>query len=155
MGIVLAIGLVVDDAVVVLENIYAKIEDGMKPLQAAFKGAREIFFAVIATTVALVAVFMPVIFLQGLSGRLFREFGIVIGGAVIISSFVALTLTPMLSARILKKRERQPWFYRITEPFFLALTRGYRAALERFYACEVDGICNNDPCRGYDLLFRK
>lgn len=132
LGIVLAIGLVVDDAVVVLENIYTKIEAGMKPLQAAYLGAKEIFFAVIATTVALVAVFMPVIFLQGLSGRLFREFGMVIGGAVIISSFVALTLTPMLSARILKKRKRQPWFYRITEPFFVALTKGYRSALNGF-----------------------
>ena len=93
LGIVLAIGLVVDDAIVVLENIYAKIEKGMPPIQAAFKGAAEIFFAVIATTIALVAVFMPVIFLQGLTGRLFREFGIVIAGAVVISSFVALTLT--------------------------------------------------------------
>lgn len=132
LGVVLAIGLVVDDAIVVLENIYTKIESGMPPLQAAFLGAREIFFAVIATTVALAAVFMPVIFLQGLTGRLFREFGIVIAGAVIISSFVALTLTPMLSARILKKRARQPWFYRITEPFFQALTRGYRFALNGF-----------------------
>lgn len=132
LGIVLAIGLVVDDAVVVLENIYTKIEEGMQPLQAAYKGAKEIFFAVIATTVALVAVFMPVIFLQGLSGRLFREFGIVIGGAVVISSFVALTLTPMLSSRILKKRANQPWFYRVTEPFFVALTRGYRSALNAF-----------------------
>ncbi len=132
LGVVLAIGLVVDDAVVVLENIYAKIEAGMQPLHAALIGAREIFFAVVATTVALVAVFMPVIFLQGLTGRLFREFGIVIAGAVIISSFVALTLTPMLSARILKKRKQQPWFYRVTEPFFIALTRGYRNTLEAF-----------------------
>jgi len=132
LGVVLAIGLVVDDAVVVLENIYAKIEAGMEPLHAALIGAKEIFFAVVATTVALVAVFMPVIFLQGLTGRLFREFGIVIAGAVIISSFVALTLTPMLSARILKKRQRQPWFYRVTEPFFVSLTRGYRQTLEAF-----------------------
>jgi multidrug efflux pump len=132
LGIVLAIGLVVDDAVVVLENIYAKVEAGMKPLHAAIKGAEEIFFAVIATTVALVAVFMPVIFLQGLTGRLFREFGIVIAGAVIISSFVALTLTPMLSNKILKKRQKQPWFYRITEPFFRGLTRVYRSMLAGF-----------------------
>lgn len=132
LGIVLAIGLVVDDAVVVLENIYAKIEAGMKPLHAAVKGAEEIFFAVIATTVALVAVFMPVIFLQGLTGRLFREFGIVIAGAVVISSFVALTLTPMLSNKILKKRQKQPWFYRVTEPFFRGLTRLYRSSLEGF-----------------------
>ncbi|MCB0578307.1 MAG: efflux RND transporter permease subunit [Phaeodactylibacter sp.] len=132
LGIVLAIGLVVDDAIVVLENIYAKIEGGMAPLEAALLGAREIFFAVIATTVALVAVFMPVIFLQGLTGRLFREFGVVIAGAVIISSFVALTLTPMLSSKILKRRERQPWFYRITEPFFVGLTNGYRYLLNGF-----------------------
>lgn len=132
LGIVLAIGLVVDDAIVVLENIYAKIESGMPPLQAAYKGSMEIFFAVIATTVALAAVFMPVIFLQGLTGRLFREFGIVIAGAVIISSFVALTLTPMLSSRLLKRRARQPWFYRVTEPFFQGLTKGYVYLLDGF-----------------------
>jgi multidrug efflux pump len=132
LGIVLAIGLVVDDAIVVLENIYTKIEAGMSPLQAAFKGAGEIFFAVIATTVALAAVFMPVIFLQGLTGRLFREFGIVIAGAVIISSFVALTLTPMLSSKLLKRRDIQPWFYRVTEPFFRGLTNGYAYLLNGF-----------------------
>jgi multidrug efflux pump len=132
LGVVLAIGLVVDDAVVVLENIYAKIEGGMTPLQAAIKGADEIFFAVIATTIALVAVFMPVIFLQGLTGRLFREFGVVIAGAVVISSFVALTLTPMLSSRLLKRRERKPLFYRLTEPFFVALSNGYRSTLQVF-----------------------
>lgn len=132
LGIVLAIGLVVDDAIVVLENIYTKIEGGMPPLQAAFKGAQEIFFAVIATTIALVAVFMPVIFLQGLTGRLFREFGIVIAGAVVISSFVALTLTPMLSSKLLKRRARQPWFYRVTEPVFSSLTNGYAYLLNGF-----------------------
>jgi len=132
LGIVLAIGLVVDDAVVVLENIYSKIEGGMQPVHAALVGIKEIFFAVIATTVSLVAVFMPVIFLQGLTGRLFREFGIVIAGAVVISSFVALTLTPMLSARILKKRAKQPLLYRLSEPFFIRLTNGYRTTLEVF-----------------------
>jgi multidrug efflux pump len=132
LGIVLAIGLVVDDAVVVLENIYAKIEAGLTPLQAALKGSREIFFAVVATTVALAAVFMPVIFLQGITGRLFREFGVVIAGAVIISSFVALTLTPMLAAKILKRRARQPIFYRLTEPFFVWLTNSYRNTLNGF-----------------------
>lgn len=132
LGIVLAIGLVVDDAIVVLENIYAKVEGGMSPIQAAFKGSNEIFFAVIATTIALVAVFMPVIFLQGLTGRLFREFGIVIAGAVIISSFVALTLTPMLSSKLLKRRAKQPWFYRFTEPFFQSLTNGYNYLLNGF-----------------------
>lgn len=132
LGIVLAIGIVVDDAVVVLENIYTKVEGGMQPMEAAYLGSKEIFFAVIATTISLAAVFLPVIFLQGLTGRLFREFGIVISGAVIISSFVALTLTPMLSARILKRRERQNWFYRVTEPFFVGLTNGYRALLSGF-----------------------
>jgi multidrug efflux pump len=132
LGIVLAIGLVVDDAIVVLENIYAKIEGGMQPLQAALAGSREIFFAVIATTVALIAVFLPIIFLQGLTGRLFREFGFVIGGAVTISSFVALTLTPMLSSRLLKKKEQPPWFYRVTEPFFESLNGAYNNSLRLF-----------------------
>ncbi len=133
LGVVLAIGLVVDDAIVVLENIYAKIEAGKAPLQAALSGSREIFFAVISTTVTLVAVFLPVIFLQGLTGRLFREFGAVIAGAVVISSFVALTLTAMLSSRILKKRSVEPWFYRITEPFFERLNQLYRSALNGFF----------------------
>lgn len=133
LGIVLAIGLVVDDAIVVLENIYAKIEAGKVPMQAALAGSREIFFAVISTTVTLVAVFLPVIFLQGLTGRLFREFGAVIAGSVIISSFVALTLTPMLSGRILKKRAIEPWFYRFTEPFFIWLNNLYRRSLEGFF----------------------
>jgi len=132
LGIVLAIGLVVDDAIVVVENIYTKVEAGMTPLEAAVKGSREIFFAVIATTVALAAVFMPVVFLQGLTGRLFREFGVVIAGSVIISAFVALTMTPMLSAKLLKNRERQNWFYRVTEPFFSGLTNGYRRSLNGF-----------------------
>lgn len=101
LAIVLAIGLVVDDAIVVMENIYTKIEQGMSPLEAGFKGSNEIFFAVIATTIALVAVFFPIVFLQGTTGRLFREFSIVITGAVIISSFVALTFTPMISTKLL------------------------------------------------------
>jgi multidrug efflux pump len=133
LGIVLAIGLVVDDAIVVLENIYTKIEGGKAPIQAALAGAREIFFAVISTTVTLAAVFLPVIFLQGLTGRLFREFGAVIAGSVIISSFVALTLTPMLSGRILKKRAVEPFFYRVTEPFFERLISGYRRLLLWFF----------------------
>ena len=132
LGIVLAIGLVVDDAIVVLENIYAKIEEGMNPAQAAFVGSREIYFAVISTTITLAAVFLPVIFLEGITGQLFREFGIVVAGAVIISAFVSLTLTPMLSSRILKTRQRQPWLYRKTEPFFVWLTEGYESALVGF-----------------------
>lgn len=132
LGIVLAIGLVVDDAIVLMENIYAKIERGTEPMEAGVKGSKEIFFAVIATTVALVAVFLPILFLQGLTGRLFVEFGVVISGAVIISSFVALTLTPMLSSRILKNRERKNWFYRVTEPFFVGLTNIYLSTLSGF-----------------------
>lgn len=132
LGIVLAIGLVVDDAIVVLENIYAKVEEGMTPVQAAYTGAREIYFAVISTTVTLAAVFLPVIFLEGVTGRLFREFGIVVAGSVIISAFVSLTLTPMLSSRLLKTRQRQPWLYRKTEPFFTWLTDGYEASLQTF-----------------------
>jgi multidrug efflux pump len=132
LGIVLSIGLVVDDAIVVLENIYTRIEKGENPLKAAEKGAEEIFFAVIATTVALAAVFLPVIFLTGTTGRLFREFGIVVAGAVIISSFVALTMTPMLSAKLLKRREKQNAFYNFTEPFFVWLNDLYDAALNAF-----------------------
>lgn len=132
LGIVLAIGLVVDDAIVVMENIYAKIEQRMQPKAAAERGTAEIFFAVIATTVALTAVFLPVIFLQGLTGRLFREFGIVLAGAVIISSFVALTLTPMLASKVLKYRESHNWLYNVTEPFFTALNNGYRRWLNAF-----------------------
>ncbi|MCK5367077.1 MAG: efflux RND transporter permease subunit, partial [Cyclobacteriaceae bacterium] len=132
LGIVLAIGLVVDDAIVVLENIYTKIESGKSPIDASNKGAKEIFFAVVSTTVALASVFLPVIFLQGITGRLFREFGIVVSFAVIISSFVALSLTPMLSSRILKKREKHNAFYNITEPFFIWLNQKYANALESF-----------------------
>lgn len=132
LGIVLAIGIVVDDAIVVLENIYTKIENKMSPYEAGRKGSAEIFFAVVSTTVALASVFLPVIFLSGLTGRLFREFGIVIAGSVIISSFIALTLTPMLSTRILKRRETHTWFYTKTEPFFIAMNKGYRNMLSSF-----------------------
>jgi multidrug efflux pump len=132
LGIVLAIGIVVDDAIVVLENIYVKVEEGEDPEEAARKGSTEIYFAVISTTVSVVAVFLPVIFLQGLTGRLFREFGLVVASAVAISAFVSLTLTPMMSAKILKRRAVQPWLYRKTEPFFVGLTKGYTNALEVF-----------------------
>lgn len=132
LAIVLAIGLVVDDAIVVLENIYTKIEAGQQPMIAGILGSKEIFFAVIATTAALVSVFMPILFLGGITGRLFREFGIVIAGAVIISSFVALTLTPMLSTKLLKKRETHNWFYNATEPFFVAMNRAYKNSLTSF-----------------------
>ena len=132
LGIVLSIGLVVDDAIVVLENIYARIEKGEKPMEAAAKGSEEIFFAVIATTIALAAVFLPVIFLTGTTGRLFREFGIVVAGSVLISAFVALTMTPMLSARMLKNREKQNAFYRFTEPFFVQMNLFYERTLTQF-----------------------
>jgi len=132
LGIVLSIGLEVDDAIVVLENIYARIEKGEKPMEAAAKGSEEIFFAVIATTATLAAVFLPVIFLTGTTGRLFREFGIVVAGSVIISAFVALTMTPMLSAKMLKHRSQQNAFYRFTEPFFVWLNESYDAALTKF-----------------------
>ncbi|MBO6536335.1 MAG: efflux RND transporter permease subunit [Balneolaceae bacterium] len=132
LAIVLAIGLVVDDAIVVLENIYSKIEAGQEPTIAGIIGSKEIFFAVIATTAALVSVFMPILFLGGITGRLFREFGIVIAGAVLISSFVALTLTPMLSTKLLKKREKHNRFYEFTEPFFVAINNSYKRSLESF-----------------------
>jgi multidrug efflux pump len=133
LGIVLAIGLVVDDAIVVLENIYAKIEKGMDPVRAGVEGTREIFFAVIATTIVLAAVFMPVLFLGGLTGRLFREFGVTIAGAVLISAFVALTLTPMLCTRLLKNHHDRPnRFYDKTEPFFEWMIDAYRRSLAAF-----------------------
>ena len=132
LAIVLAIGLVVDDAIVVMENIYTKIEQGMSPLEAGFKGSNEIFFAVIATTISLVAVFFPIVFLQGTTGRLFREFSVVIAGAVIVSSFVALTFTPMLSTKLLTRNATDNWFYRKTEPFFHGMIDGYRRMLEAF-----------------------
>ncbi len=131
LGLVLAIGLVVDDAIVVLENIYTKIEGGREPVEAGLSGSREVFFAIISTTIALVAVFLPVIFLEGLTGRLFKEFGVVIGGSVVISAFVALTLTPMLATKLLRQ-ERHSRFYERTEPFFAALAAGYRRSLSRF-----------------------
>ncbi|OFX89146.1 MAG: acriflavin resistance protein [Bacteroidetes bacterium GWF2_33_16] len=132
LGIVLSIGLVVDDAIIVLENIYTKIERGMEPHEAGMKGSAEIFFAVIATTITLVAVFTPIIFLQGTTGRLFKEFSIVISGAVIISSFTALTLTPMIASRILKRRQKHSWLYNKTEPFFNNLVTTYGNTLSRF-----------------------
>jgi hydrophobe/amphiphile efflux-1 (HAE1) family protein len=132
LGIVLAIGLVVDDAIVVLENIYAKIEAGMSAMDAGIAGTREIFLAVISTTMTLAIVFLPLLFMGGLSGRLFREFGVTIAGAVIISALVALTLTPMLSTRLLRQHREHGWLFRKTEPFFTGLERSYAAGLGRF-----------------------
>jgi len=132
LAIVLAVGLVVDDAIVVTENIYLKIEGGMTPLQAGIEGSKEIFFAVISTTITLVAVFFPIVFLEGMTGRLFREFSIVISGAVLISSFVALTFTPMLATKLLKKTDKPNWLYRKTEPFFQGLNNIYHKSLRYF-----------------------
>lgn len=132
LAIVLSIGLVVDDAIVMMENIYVKIEQGMTPFEAGLKGSNEIFFAIIATTITLVAVFIPIVFLEGMTGRLFREFSIVIAGAVAISSFVALTLTPMLSTKLLKTRHKRGSVYNFTEKFFVWLNRVYHNSLESF-----------------------
>ncbi len=132
LAVVLAIGLVVDDAIVVLENIYAKMEQGLPAIEAGILGAKEIFFAVVATSLALVSVFMPILFLGGTTGRLFREFGVAIAGAVIISSFVALTLTPMLSTKILAKGAEKNRFYNLTEPIFVWLNRVYKESLQTF-----------------------
>lgn len=132
LAIVLATGLVVDDGIVVTENIYKKVEGGMEPIEAAHKGSKEIYFAVISTSITLAAVFMPVIFLEGFVGRLFREFGVVIAGAVLISAFVSLTLTPMLNARMVRKRHTKSRFYEMTEPFFERLTGNYKSSLSKF-----------------------
>jgi hydrophobe/amphiphile efflux-1 (HAE1) family protein len=133
LAIVLATGLVVDDGIVVTENIYKKIEKGMNPTEAAIQGSNEIFFAVVATSITLAAVFMPVIFLEGFVGRLFREFGVVIAGSVLISAFVSLTLTPMLNAKLVHKDpNRKSRFYVATEPFFEAMVKGYSDSLSDF-----------------------
>jgi multidrug efflux pump len=132
VGLVLAIGLVCDDAIVVLENVYTKIEAGKTPQEAAVEGSKEIYFAVISTTLALAAVFLPVVFLQGLTGRLFREFGVVVAGSVLISAFVALSLSPMMCRFMLKRRESRNALQRATDPFFDGLTNGYRWSLQKF-----------------------
>ncbi len=110
LAIVLAVGLVVDDAIVMTENIYVRIERGMSPKEAGIEGSKEIFFAVISTTITLVAVFFPIVFMEGMTGKLFREFSIVVSGCVIISSFAALTFTPMLATKLLVKREKRIGF---------------------------------------------
>lgn len=133
LAIVLATGLVVDDGIVVTENIYKKVEEGMTPIQAAIKGSNEIFFAVISISVTLAAVFLPVMFMEGFVGRLFREFGVVIASAVLISAFVALTLTPMLNAYLMRRGgHKHSRFYEITEPYFVKMTTGYARTLTKF-----------------------
>lgn len=134
LAIVLATGLVVDDGIVVTENIYKKMERGMNKWQAAKLGSKEIYFAVIATSITLAVVFLPIIFLQGFVGRLFREFGIVVAGAVLISAFVSLTLTPVLNVWLTKRGDihKHSWFYNKTEPFFRGLENTYRRSLASF-----------------------
>ncbi len=133
LAIVLATGLVVDDGIVVTENIYKRIERGMNKYQAALEGSKEIYFAVIATSITLAVVFLPIIFLQGFVGRLFREFGIVVAGAVLISAFVSLTLTPVLNVKLTRRNpSKHPWFYTKTEPFFRWMESSYEKALRRF-----------------------
>ena len=133
LAIVLATGLVVDDGIVVTENIFKKVEQGMSPIEAAIKGSNEIFFAVISISITLAAVFLPVIFLEGFVGRLFREFGVVIGAAVLISAFVSLSLTPMLNAYLMKGGEqRKTKFYEKTERYFEMMNYEYKNSLRGF-----------------------
>ena len=137
LAIVLSVGLVVDDAIVMTENIYIRIERGMEPKEAGIEGSKEIFFAVISTTITLVAVFFPIVFMEGTTGRLFREFSIVVSGSVIISSFAALTFTPMLATKLLIKREKKNWFYQKTEPIFEGMNKGYSKLLDKFLSKRV------------------
>jgi multidrug efflux pump len=148
LGIVLATGLVVDDGIVVTENIYKKMEQGMDKWRAAREGSKEIYFAVIATSITLAFVFLPIIFLQGFVGRLFREFGIVVAGAVLISAFVSLTLTPVLNVKLTRAEtiHNHGWFYNKTEPFFRWMESSYERAVRRFMgarwiALVIIGVC--------------
>ena len=154
LAIVLATGLVVDDGIVVTENIYKKVEEGMSPIEAAIKGSNEIFFAVISISITLAAVFLPVIFLEGFVGRLFREFGIVIGAAVLVSAFVSLTLTPMLNAYLMKGGEqKKSKFYLATEPYFEKLNKIYANNLTRFIPKKAWSIAIIISCFGLIFLF--
>jgi HAE1 family hydrophobic/amphiphilic exporter-1/multidrug efflux pump len=154
LAIVLATGLVVDDGIVVTENIFKKVEEGMSPIEAAIKGSNEIFFAVLSISITLAAVFLPVIFLEGFVGRLFREFGVVIGAAVLISAFVSLTLTPMLNAYLMKGGEqKKSKFYIKTEPYFVKLNKGYADSLERFTKKKWMAIPIIIACFGLIYLF--
>jgi multidrug efflux pump len=132
LALVLSVGLVVDDAIVVAENIYQKVESGMAPVEASIVGSKEIFFAVVSTTITLVAIFFPIVFLEGMTGRLFREFSIVISGAVIISTFVALSFVPMLSSKLLKSGKKKSRFYEKTEVMFEGMNRFYNKTLLSF-----------------------
>ncbi|HMZ93637.1 MAG TPA: efflux RND transporter permease subunit [Chitinophagales bacterium] len=146
LAIVLATGLVVDDGIVVTENIYKKLEKGMPKMQAAIEGSEEILFAVLATSITLAIVFLPIVFMQGFVGSLFMEFGVVVAGAVLISAFVSLTLTPVLNVWLGGKEHKNSWLYDKTEPFFKGLDDGYKEMLEsfmkiRWIAVVVIGIC--------------
>lgn len=132
LGLVLATGLVVDDAIVVMENIYTKIEDGMSPIKAAFQGSREVFFAVLATSITLVCVFLPIFFMPGLTGELFREFAMVVVGSIIISTFITLSLTPMMSSRMLKKSKRENALMRAFGKIINNATQRYSSSLSKF-----------------------
>ncbi|MBR6815780.1 MAG: efflux RND transporter permease subunit [Alistipes sp.] len=132
LAVVLSVGLVVDDAIVMTENIYIRIERGMKPFDAGIEGAKEIFFAIVSTSITLLAVFFPIVFMEGMTGKLFIEFSLVISGAVLISTFCALTITPMLASKILVCQEKKNWFYVKTEPFFVGLNNFYESTLSSF-----------------------
>ncbi|MFN5247060.1 MAG: efflux RND transporter permease subunit [Ignavibacteria bacterium] len=155
LGIVLATGLVVDDAIVVLENIFAKTEQGLTPLQAAHEGSKEIFFAVLSTTITLAAVFLPIIFLQGLTGRLFREFGIVIAGSVLISAFVSLTLTPMMSSRLIKVQSQHGVLYNSIESLLNRLLAAYRSSLRSFIKNPIPSLIVTIASFGMIWVFGK
>lgn len=154
LAIVLATGLVVDDGIVVTENIFKKVEEGMSPIQAAIKGSNEIFFAVISISITLAAVFLPVIFLEGFVGRLFREFGVVIGAAVLISAFVSLTLTPMLNAYLMKSGEQKhSKFYLKTEKYFEMMNKEYASSLKGFLKYKWLSFATVLACFGMIYLF--
>ena len=140
LAVVLSVGLVVDDAIVMTENIYIRIERGMRPFEAGIEGAKGIFFVVISTTCTLLAVFLPIVFMEGTTGRLFREFSFVVAGSVVISSFAALTFTPMLATKLLVRREEKNWFYRKTEPFFEGMNRIYARGLSFFLKHRIVAI---------------
>lgn len=152
LAVVLSVGLVVDDAIVMTENIYIRIERGMTPKEAGIEGAKEIFFAVISTSVTLIAVFFPIVFMEGMTGRLFREFSMVISGAVVISTFAALTITPMLATKLLVRQERKSWFYSKTEPFFVGMNNFYQRTLARVPAAALAGIAAHCPDDRTDRL---
>ncbi|MCW5910267.1 MAG: efflux RND transporter permease subunit [Cyclobacteriaceae bacterium] len=152
LGIVLATGLVVDDGIVVTENIYKKLESGMNKYQAALEGSKEIFFAVISTSITLAIVFLPILFLQGFTGRLFTEFGVVVAGAVLISCFVSLTLTPVLSVKLTRSKHKHSWFYTVTEPFFEKMESGYEKLLGKFMRVRWAAVAIILTCLGITYI---